>query len=137
VHEVAHLHVHQKYGFKAEAHGAEWQTTFQELFAPMLNLEIFPAEILTLLQKHMVKPKASTYSDTDLTKLLRSYDPRAVNTTLLSDLPEGSVFDLNGRWFKKGKLQRTRVLCIEVKSRRQFLVPADVPVSHAQLTLWF
>lgn len=136
VHEVAHLHVHQKRGFKAEAHGAEWQNAFQELFQPMLNPEIFPVEILSMLRKHMVKPKASTYSDTELTKLLRSYDPRAVNTTLLSDLPEGSVFDLNGRWFKKGKLQRTRVLCLEVKSRRQFLVPADVPVGHAQLSIF-
>jgi len=134
IHEVAHLHVHQRYGFKAEAHGTEWKKSFQELFAPMLSAEIFPLAILSMLQKHMANPKASTYSDTELTKLLRKHDPRAAKTTLLSDIPEGSVFDLNGRWFKKGKLQRTRVLCLEVKSKRQFLVPADVPVGHAQLS---
>ncbi|MDZ7648501.1 MAG: hypothetical protein U5K54_15655 [Cytophagales bacterium] len=136
IHEVAHLHVHQKHGFRAEAHGIEWKKTFQELLAPMISQEIFPADILLMLQKHMVNPKASTYSDTALTKLLRKHDPRATKTTLLSDIPEGSVFDLNGRWFKKGKLQRTRVLCLEVKSKRQFLVPSDVPVGHAQLALW-
>jgi hypothetical protein len=134
IHEVAHLHVHQKYGHRVEAHGTEWKKAFQELFAPMLTPEIFPAEILLTLKEHMANPKASTYSDTRLTKLLRKHDPRAAKTTLLSDIPEGSVFDLNGRWFKKGKLQRTRVLCLEVKSRRQFLVPADVPVGHAQLS---
>ncbi|MBL7873442.1 MAG: transcription elongation protein SprT [Cyclobacteriaceae bacterium] len=134
IHEVAHLHVHQKYGFRAEAHGTAWKKAFQELFAPILRTEIFPVEILSMLQKHMVSPKASTYSDTELTKLLRKYDPRSAKITLLSDIPEGSVFDLNGRWFKKGKLQRTRVLCLEVKSKRQFLVPVDVPVGHAQLS---
>src|SRR6516165_1103928 len=31
VHEVAHVRVHQLFGFKAEAHGVEWQQTFQQL----------------------------------------------------------------------------------------------------------
>lgn len=103
----------------------------------MLNSEVFPPELLAALQRHMVNPKASTYSDSELTQILRNQDPHASRMTLLSELPEGSTFDLNGRWFKKGKLQRTRVLCVEVKSRRKFLVPADVPVGHAQLTLLF
>lgn len=134
IHEVAHLHVHQTHGFRAEAHGVEWKSKFQELLTPVLTVQVFPDDILVCLQKHMANPKASTYSDTELTKLLRSKDPRAAQTTLLSQLPEGSVFDLNGRWFKKGKLRRTRVLCLEVKSKRQFLVPTDVPVGHAQLS---
>lgn len=83
----------------------------------------------------MVNPKASTYSDSGLTKLLRSIDPRVKSVTLLSDLPEGSLFDFQGRWFKKGKLKRTRVLCLEIKSKRQYLVPADAPIGSAQLTL--
>lgn len=136
VHEVAHHHVHKNYGFRAEAHGTEWKRTFQELLAPLLTENVFPKDLLGRLSQHMSNPKASTYSDSDLTKLLRSKDPRTAMATLLSELPEGSVFDLNGRWFKKGKLQRTRVLCLEVKSKRQFLVPADVPVGHAQLSIF-
>lgn len=136
VHEVAHLHVHQKYGFRAEAHGEEWKNTFRELLSPLLTADIFPEKVLTSLQQHMVNPKASTYSDSELTKLLRSYNPLASKVTLLSELPEGSLFDLHGRWFKKGKLKRTRVLCLEVKSKRQFLVPADMPVGHAQLSFF-
>src|ERR1041385_7700189 len=31
IHEVAHLRVHQHYGFKAEAHGEEWKHAFQTL----------------------------------------------------------------------------------------------------------
>lgn len=136
VHEVAHLHVHKTYGFKAEAHGTEWKQKFQELMRPILQEHIFPEPIFSCLIQHMQNPKASTYADGELTRLLHRGDPRTSKLVYLADLPEGSTFDLNGRFFKKGKLKRTRVLCTEVKSKRQFLVPADAPVGHAQLTLW-
>lgn len=135
VHEVAHLHVHNQYGFKAEPHGVEWKKSFQLLLSPLLTLDIFPEPVLSGLREHMINPKASTYSDSTLTKQLRSIDPRVKSVTLLSDLPEGSLFDFQGRWFKKGKLKHTRVLCVEMKSKRQYLVPADAPIRSAQLTL--
>lgn len=135
VHEVAHLHVHKQFGFRAEPHGDEWKKAFQRLLTPVLTDAIFPEPVLSELKSHMVNPKASTYSDSKLTQALRTLDPRAKRVVLLSELPEGSVFDFQGRWFKKGKLKRTRVLCQEIKSRRQYLVPADVPVGSAQLSL--
>jgi len=135
MHEVAHLHVHQQHGFRAEPHGVEWKMSFRQLLAPLLTVETFPEPVLSGLKDHMVNPKASTYSDSTLTQLLRSIDPRVKSVTLLSELPEGSIFDFQGRWFKKGKMKRTRVLCREIKSKRQFLVPADAPIGSAQLTL--
>jgi len=135
VHEVAHLRVHKALGFKAEAHGEDWKATFQTLMAPLLTGEIFPEPLLAGLKKHMVSPKASSFSDPELTHLFRSLNERERNAVLLSQIPEGSVFHLHGRWFKKGKLRRTRVLCHEVKTKRQYLVPVDVPVSHTQLAL--
>jgi SprT protein len=135
VHEVAHLHVHRQWGHKAEAHGTEWKTEFQVLMAPILNEEIFPPTLLNGLREHLADPMASTYSDPVITRLLRSYDPRASQVILLSDIPEGSVFALNGRWFRKGKIRRTRVLCKEVHSKRNYLVPVDAPVQNAQLSL--
>lgn len=135
IHEVAHLHVHQQHGFRAEPHGEEWKKFFQQLLSPLLIPDVFPEPVLSSLKEHMLNPKASTYSDSGLTKQLRSLDPRVKSVTLLSDLPEGSLFDFQGRWFKKGKLKRTRVLCLEIKSKRQYLVPADAPIGSAQLTL--
>lgn len=135
VHEVAHLRVHKRVGFRAEAHGEDWKATFQTLMASLLIQEIFPEPLLTGLKKHMTSPKASSFSDSELTQLFRSVDRRELNTVLLSHIPEGSVFHLHGRWFKKGKLRRTRVLCHEVKTRRQYLVPADAAVSNTQLAL--
>ncbi len=135
IHEVAHLVVHQKHGWKLEAHGTEWKETFKQLMAPVLNVEIFPAALLSILVKHMADPKASSFSDSMLTHALRQYDEQQKSVTLLSDIPEGSIFGLHGRWFKKGLLKRTRVLCRELNTKRNYLVPADAPVEGAQLSL--
>lgn len=135
VHEVAHHHVHLRYGHRVEAHGEEWKNTFRDLLAPVMNPDVFPDNILRGLIRHMFNPKASTFSDPEMTELLRSVDAKWSRATLLSEIPEGSLFGLHGKWFRKGVLQRTRVLCVEVKTKRKFLVPADMPVDNAQLSL--
>ena len=135
IHEVAHLHVHLRFGHRVEPHGDEWKKTFQHLMQPMLRNDVFPDEILHHLAPHMQNPKASSFADADLTRALRSFDSNAAQYTALSDIPEGSIFNFQGRYFKKGKLKRTRVLCHEINSKRRYLVPAEVLVSDVQLTL--
>lgn len=135
VHEVAHLRVYIQQGYKAEAHGAEWKQTFQRLLLPLLNLTHFPEPLLSGLIAHMQNPLASSFSDSELTHLFRALDKNKQSTTLLSHVPEGSIFQLQGKWFTKGKLRRTRVLCRELKSSRQYLVPADMEIGSAQLSL--
>lgn len=135
VHEVAHLEVHLNHGNRIVSHGREWKNTFQKLMEPIINEEVFPPVLLNGLKKHLKNPKASTFSDSHFTKLLRTFDVRQQNVILLSQLPEGSVFGFQGKWFKKGKLRRTRVECKELKSRHNYLVPADVPITMAQLSL--
>lgn len=135
IHEVAHLHVHEQYGHKIEAHGEEWKSKFRELLQPVMATEVFPEKILRGLKRHMVNPKASTFSDSEMTELLRAADPKWSRATLLSEIPEGSLFGLHGKWFRKGTLQRTRVLCFELKTKRKYLVPVDMPVENAQLSL--
>lgn len=135
IHEVAHLHVFLQFGHRAEPHGERWKSAFQKLLVPVLSPEIFPDVILVPLTKHMQNPKASSFADVALTKVLRSFDKNSHADIVLSDLPEGCTFRLNGRYFKKGKLKRTRVLCKEVNSKRQYLVPAEALVSDVQLSL--
>lgn len=135
VHEVAHLRVHLRFGNRVDPHGEEWKAAFKVLQQPMLRPDVFPADILDELSRHMVNPKASSFADTDLTKVLRRYDKDAGQYATLSDIPEGSIFRFQGRFFKKGKIRRTRVLCHEVKTKRHYLVPADVLVSGVQLSL--
>jgi SprT protein len=135
VHEVAHLRVHLQYGNRVDPHGEEWKARFKALMEPVLTAEIFAEDVYNELQRHMVNPKASSFADSDLTKVLRRYDAGAAHYATLSDIPEGSIFRFQGRFFKKGKIRRTRVLCHEVKSKRDYLVPADVLVSNVQLSL--
>lgn len=134
IHEVAHHYVFQQVGNRVEPHGAYWQQTFAQLIQPMLTPEIFPDKLFRLLSKHMQQPMASTFADVDLTKAFREYDHNAHTHIVLSSLAEGSIFQLNGRTFKKGKLRRTRFLCGEVKSKRQYLVPAEALVNNVQLS---
>lgn len=135
IHEVAHLDVHVNHGNKVASHGKEWKIAFQQLMAPMLSEEVFPKDLLLGLRKHLRNPKASTFSDSKFTQLLRAQDKRQKHAVLLSHLSEGSVFGFHGKWFKKGKLRRTRVECKELKTRMIYLVPADAPISVAQLSL--
>jgi hypothetical protein len=135
IHEVAHWYVYIKYKNTVDAHGSNWKNAFKYLLGPLLNEKVFPFELMTPLRSHMSNPKASSFADTALTKALRFFDKGGTLQLILSELPEGSLFVLHGRSFKKGKLRRTRFICVEMKTRNQYLVPADAIVSEAQLSL--
>lgn len=134
VHEVAHLRVYLQFGNRVDPHGDKWKTTFTDLMVPLLWESVFPEEILHELRRHMINPKASSFADTDLTQAFRKFDKNS-SQMVLSELPEGSIFRLQGRYFRKGKLRRTRVLCREMQSKKDYLVPADALVSDVQLSL--
>lgn len=137
IHEVAHLVVHEKHGWRVESHGKEWKETFQFLMEPVMGLDLFPEELQKALKKHLVNPKASSFADVTLTNALRQADERVKHATLLSEIPEGSVFSFHGRWFRKGVLRRTRVVCRELKTKRNYLVPADAEIeAGSQPTLF-
>jgi hypothetical protein len=118
-----------------DPHGEEWKTTFTELMIPLLWETVFPEDVLHQLRRHMINPKASSFADPELIQVFRRYDKNATRFSILSIIPEGSIFNFQGRYFKKGKLRRTRVLCVEMKSKRSYLVPADAQVSDVQLSL--
>lgn len=136
VHEVAHLDVHVRHGHRVISHGAEWKQAFQQLMKPLLNPGVFPPPLLVELERHMQNPPASSYTDSQLITALRKLDHRQQYVVLVSDLAEGTVFGLHGRWFQKGKIRRTRFECKELKSKRKYLVPADAPVDRAQLSMF-
>ncbi len=135
IHEVAHLFVFLNFSRNVDPHGEHWKYAFRRLMKPMLTLDVFPEEILLPLMDHMENPKASSFVDVTLTKALRSFDADAATVMVLSDIPEGSIFKLHDRYFQKGKLRRTRVLCKELQSKRQYLVPAEAEVTDVQLSL--
>ena len=135
IHEVAHLRVYLRLGNKVDPHGEEWKSTFTDLMIPVMWENIFPEEVLHELRRHMINPKASSYADPRLIEVLRKFDRNASQFILLSQLPEGSIFQFQKRFFKKGKLRRTRIICVELKSKRSYLVPSDALVNNVQLSL--
>ena len=126
VHEVAHLRTHRENGWKVAPHGKEWKTAFRHLCTPLLQMDVFPHELNQALERHLLHPKASSFSDTHLNKTLRRFDPRLNGSTTLAEIPEGSQFEIRGRWFTRGKQKRTRIVCRDLHSRRNYLISSSV-----------
>ena len=129
VHEVAHYRAFEKFGLKIKPHGQEWKSTFRELISPLLIDQVFPKDILIPLKRHFVNPKASSGADLFLSKSIKRYDEKkAFDVSLLADLIPGSIFELQGRAFKKELTRRTRVLCQEVDTGKKYLISAHAEV---------
>lgn len=121
VHEVAHLFTWVNHGRKAAPHGAEWKESFRQLLSPVLNEQVFPTELLSLLKKHMRNPKASTVGDHSLSKALKRYDLHE-SGTYLSDIAPGETFRFRGKQWRKEEKRRTRSLCTELNSGKRYLI---------------
>ena len=68
-----------------------------------LNPTCFPDDILIALSRFLINPRASTYSDYNLTMVLKKYDK--CNSKFIVDLEQGDIFKISsGKIFVKGKL---------------------------------
>jgi hypothetical protein len=128
IHEVAHLYTFSRYKRKVLPHGKEWKRNFQQLMLPLLNEQIFPPDILLPLQLYMQNPKASSCSDMRLFKALQAYNVSP--KPLLLELGTGETFMLHGRVFEKGATRRTRVVCKETSTGKQYSISAQAPVER-------
>lgn len=130
LHEFAHLHCFVQNGRSVKPHGEEWKACYRKLILQALELQLIPKDIEIALVNSLANMKASSCTDLQLSKALRNYDQKKENETLLSDIPKNSTFALSGRIFRKGELRRTRYVCEEVNTKRQFLVH-----THAEIKL--
>lgn len=128
VHEIAHLETYLRHP-KAKAHGIEWKQNFKRLMLPFLNNDIFDDELLMPLAKHLMNAKATTDSDPLLsTKLLLKNKEINTDKCFIFDLEPGVLFELNNRTFKLLNKRRTRYECIEISTRKKYLVNGSAPV---------
>lgn len=121
VHEMAHLVNWEKHRNKVLPHGKEWKQAFKEEMQPFLTEDIFPKDILRVLEKHMRDPKSATVRDQELVRALRSYD-EPNEQLMLDEIPEGAVFELGKRVFQKGEKLRKRYRCKEVGTNKMYLI---------------
>ncbi|MBP1838966.1 SprT-like domain-containing protein [Formosa algae] len=128
IHEVAHFETFQAYGAHVKPHGKEWKYTFQHLMLPFINPDVFPKELLPLLAKHFINPKATSDTDHILSLALKQYDENS-DKTYIFEVPEGSLFKIyNGRQFKKGNKRVKRFECIEIKTGKKYLFNPNVEI---------
>jgi SprT protein len=132
-HEFAHHLVWKAHGHKVKAHGIEWKTEFSTLMKVLINKNIFPEDLALILENHMKNPAASSARDVNLIKELKKYDV-VTNHIHLSELPEGAQFILNNkRIFIKGKKRRTRFLCKEMATKKEYLIHGIAEVERVDI----
>ena len=133
-HEVAHLIAWNKHRNKILPHGKEWKEEFKVLLIPFFSLNIFPDDILNSLTLFSMSPKASSCADIGLMKVLKKYD---LNSSFihLEGIPVKSIFRLrNGREFIKGERMRKRFKCVDINTKKEYLVS---PVAEVIQTTMF
>jgi len=133
LHEVAHLHVQVKHPFYREPHGREWKNEFRNLLYDFLVQKVFPPDVESALANYFQNPAASSCSDPQLMRALKKYDTGKSDAGFhLEELPAGSHFKISssssGMIFKKGLKLRTRYECIEIRSKRVYMVSAIAEV---------
>jgi len=141
LHELAHLVVYEKHGKRTKPHGQEWKSIYGSLLKDSIALGVFPDDITETLKNSVKNIKASSSSDTQLTKTLEHYNEEKDMDSqyFLDEIPENTVFKIyDGRVFKKGNKLRKRIRCLDLKTKKIYLfnpvakvTPLEVELFHA------
>jgi len=130
LHEIAHHAVFTIWNKQAKPHGQEWKSAYRKLMAPFLNSVIFPGEVLSVLLDYFENPRASSTTDRQLSRILKSFD-QPNGKKVLETLPFDSVFQLpNGRQFRKIEKIRTRYKCVCLRTKKTYLFNPLAEVFH-------
>ena len=126
-HEVAHLHCFNKFKHRHEPHGKEWKDEFGMLLTGFIQKNIFPSDIESALRAYVRNPAASSCTDQQLHRVLKKYDKPGEKPVIhLEELAAGTDFSIrqsrSGLVLRKGEKKRTRFHCIEIRTRREYLV---------------
>ena len=128
IHEVAHLTAYVAHKNKVLPHGQEWKSQFYVLFEPILDEELLPAELVKVLSAYLRNPAASSTGYQPLVAILKSFDTESPAGIPVHELAEGTAFQLKNLSLIKGKLRRTRYICKEINSGRNYLVAKNAHV---------
>lgn len=124
VHEFAHLVTYNQYGGRVKPHGREWQLTYTKLLYPVVQAGHLPEDIANAVERSLINVKASSCTDQKLYRVLLEYDPPKEGLSRLEELEKDTVFELNGKAYRKGNLRRTRYVCTNTTNKRQYLISA-------------
>jgi SprT protein len=128
IHEFAHLVNYIDNGRKVAPHGEEWKNHFRKLLLPIIDTKLLPKDVEISLVNSLVKMKASSCSDIQLSRVLKNYDKKQDDYLLLEELPINTKFNLQGKLFIKGPLRRKRFICEEIQTKKKYLIYAIAEV---------
>jgi SprT protein len=120
LHEIAHHVVYLKHQGKVAPHGKEWKATFGKIILEHINK--FDKEHLITLSEFALKPRG-----THVRNFLSS-KAEICNKPVLFDQSVGFEFKFRGDLFKKIQNKRTRVLCENIATNRQYLISGNIIV---------
>ena len=133
LHEAAHLETHLRHGHSVAAHGHEWQAEYCRLLRE--HLALFPTEVQPLIVRFArrvpMERAASRQVEAALLRFEPGYSPEAAAPTL-DQLRSGVRFRLKSKpalLFEAQERRRTRWLCLELTSGRQYLVNGAAEVT--------
>lgn len=126
LHELAHLLCFEQFKNRVEAHGKEWKQIYGNLLGGFIDLNLFPLDITKSLKKTLLNPAATANGETALLLVLRQYNKvNASGAVVLANLPDGTLFTAEkGAVFKKIKLRRKRIECLQVTTGNIYLFSA-------------
>ena len=130
LHEAAHLETHLKYHDVAP-HGHEWQHEYALLVTAHANL--FPREVQPLLAHYVRRIPLKRSLLRKIEAFLHRYDPDHSDEKYLTldDMQANDRFRLKKKpemLFEVIEKRRTRWLCLEVASGRQYLLNGSAEV---------
>lgn len=123
LHEVAHLITFELHQHRVLPHGKEWKNNFRKLLEDLNLPSIFPEDLRSVIDTYLRNPKASSCADPTLFKALSRYDTKKNGEKFLADLGPGEIFQFNNRLFQKELKKRTRSVCLDMKTGKQYLIP--------------
>lgn len=127
LHEYAHLISFRIYGARVQAHGKEWKDCFRKLLMKSLEKELFPSPIAKAIRNSLDHLKSTTMGNIEIYHALLAYNGES-DALILGDLDKGESFIFKGRRFLNEGKRRTRYLCKELSSGKQYLIHGASPV---------
>ncbi|RQO31390.1 hypothetical protein DBR32_05350 [Taibaiella sp. KBW10] len=130
LHELAHLEAYVQFKNRIAPHGKEWQDIYKNILVEYLGKNLFPADLEKSLHTSLKNLKASSCADPKLYKALMAFDEPLIEGLVLVEalIPNTRFVTKEGRVFLLLQKRRTRYLCKEIKTNKDYLFSGLVQV---------